>query len=134
MLPNPNPNVIQTWSKRKQALDSPALDHLGLPFLLSLFDIFLTFIYLPQNTNNNEIKQNSNTKANKSGEEAQKKPWGLEILGSLLTSHKNANEEIITLVFQENPTVVRLFIRQSKGYCKALFYFILFLLKKVLLG
>ena len=34
-------------------------------------------IYLPQNTNNNEIKQNSNTKANKSGEEAQKKPWGL---------------------------------------------------------
>ena len=35
------------------------------------------FIYLPQNTNNNEIKQNSNTKANKSGEEAQKKPWGL---------------------------------------------------------
>ena len=40
---------------------------------------FLTFdiYYLPQNTNNNEIKQNSNTKANKSGEEAQKKPWGL---------------------------------------------------------
>ena len=38
---------------------------------------FLTFIYLPQNTNNKEIKQNSNTKANKSGEEAQKKPWGL---------------------------------------------------------
>ena len=38
---------------------------------------FYLFIYLPQNTNNNEIKQNSNTKANKSGEEAQKKPWGL---------------------------------------------------------
>ena len=37
----------------------------------------LTFIHLPQNTNNNKIKQNSNTKANKSGEEAQKKPWGL---------------------------------------------------------
>ena len=35
------------------------------------------FIYLPQNTNNNKIKQNSNTKANKSGEEAQQKPWGL---------------------------------------------------------
>ena len=35
------------------------------------------FIYLPQNTNNNKIKQNSNTKAKKSGEEAQKKPWGL---------------------------------------------------------
>ena len=31
----------------------------------------MTFIYLPQNTNNNEIKQNSNTKANKSGEKAQ---------------------------------------------------------------
>ena len=38
--------------------------------------IFL-FIYLPQNTNNNKIKQNSNTKANKSGEEAQKKPLAL---------------------------------------------------------
>ena len=42
-----------------------------------IFDIYLTFIYLPQSTNNNKIKQNSNTKANKSGEEAQKKPWGL---------------------------------------------------------
>ena len=42
----------------------------GIPY-------FRIFIYLPQNTNNNKIKQNSNTKANKSGEEAQKKPWGL---------------------------------------------------------
>ena len=41
-----------------------------------LFFIYF-FISLPQNTNNNKIKQNSNTKANKSGEEAQKKPWGL---------------------------------------------------------
>ena len=41
-----------------------------------LYEGYLTFtlIYLPQNTNNNKIKQNSNTKANKSGEEAQKKP------------------------------------------------------------
>ena len=44
---------------------------------MQLERIFLTFIYLPQNTNNNKIKQNSNTKANKSGEEAQKKPRGL---------------------------------------------------------
>ena len=35
------------------------------------------FIFLPQNANNKKIKQDSNTKANKSGEEAQKKPWGL---------------------------------------------------------
>ena len=35
------------------------------------------FIFLLQNANNKNIKQDSNTKANKSGEEAQKKPWGL---------------------------------------------------------
>ena len=34
-------------------------------------------IYLFTTKYNNEIKQNSNTKANKSGEEDQKKPWGL---------------------------------------------------------
>ena len=39
-----------------------------------------------------EIKQDSNTKANKSGEEAQKKPWGLQILGSLRVKNKvNSN-------------------------------------------
>ena len=58
-----------------------AIHHLNRP-RLSLSDLVpqsteLTFIYLPQNTNKNETKQNSNTKANKSGEEAQKKPWGL---------------------------------------------------------
>ena len=42
-----------------------------LELLLGIVYLFI----LPQNTNNNKIKQNSNT--NKSGEEAQKKPWGL---------------------------------------------------------
>ena len=51
------------------------IDYCLLKINLVLF--FILFIYLPQNTNNNKIKQNSNTKANKSGEEAQKKPWGL---------------------------------------------------------
>ena len=38
----------------------------------------LVSLFLPQNANNKKkIKQDSNTKANKSGEEAQKKPWGL---------------------------------------------------------
>ena len=47
-----------------------------------------------QNTNNNKIEQNSNTKANKSGEEAQKKPWGLEILSSLRVKNKvNSNSK-----------------------------------------
>lgn len=37
---------------------------------------------------NKKIKQDSNTKANKSGEEAQKKSWGLRILGSLRVKNK----------------------------------------------
>ena len=34
------------------------------------------YLFLPQNANNKKIKQDSNTKANKCGEETQKKPWG----------------------------------------------------------
>ena len=47
---------------------------------------FLLFFY--HKMANKKIKQDSNTKANKSGEEAQKKSWGLRILGSLRVKNK----------------------------------------------
>ena len=46
------------------------------------------FIFYHKMQITKKIKQDSNTKANKSGEEAQKKPWGLYILGSLRVKNK----------------------------------------------
>jgi len=63
------------------------LQHYGLAYdgchchtiLCFLFFIFILF-YLPQNTSNTK-KQGNHTKANKSGEEAQKETMGLIDIG-----------------------------------------------------
>ena len=76
--------------------------------LCKMVHLFYLFIYLPQNTNNNKIKQNSNTKANKSesGEEAQKKPWGLYNHGANILSNSHAS---LALEISNNPIKIRVF-------------------------
>ena len=56
------------YGKRTEAVVSAVIA--TFTFTFALFD-------LPQNTNNDKTMQDSYTKANESGEEAQKETWGL---------------------------------------------------------